>query len=186
MNGERPSEPRSLEAYREYLRLLARLQLPAKLQGQVDPSDVAQQTLLLAHAKLDQFRGATGSEMAAWLRSILASQIAMSVRAFGRHGGDRLRSLELELNQSSARLERFLVSSEPAPDARALRDETLTKLASSLARLPEDQRLALELRHLVDLPVVEVAARLGRSVAAITGLLHRGTKNLRRIMEASE
>lgn len=184
--GDTPIEPRPLETYREYLRLLARLQLAPKLRSLVDPSDLAQQTLLTAHAKLDQFRGCTDAEMAGWLRTILASQIAMSFRKFGRHGGDRTRSLEEDLHRSSARLRIFLVGDEPPPDARAIRTESIAGLAVALSSLPDDQRSALELRHLLGLPVVEVARRLDRSVAAVTGLLHRGTKTLRKTMEEAE
>ena len=60
-----PAHPRPVEQFREYLHLLARLQLGAKFQTQLDPSDLVQQALLRAHEKQHQFRGRSEGERAA-------------------------------------------------------------------------------------------------------------------------
>jgi RNA polymerase sigma-70 factor (ECF subfamily) len=171
-----------LERYREYLRLLARLQLDLRLRGQLDPSDVVQQTLLKAHERLDQFRGQTDDELRAWLRAILARTLVDAVRKFGRQKGDRAWSLEAALQQSSAKLEALLASEESNPSHGALRAERLIDLAEALARLPEDQRTAVELRYLQGLAVPDVVERMGRSTVSVTGLLYRGMKALRDVM----
>jgi RNA polymerase sigma-70 factor (ECF subfamily) len=173
--------PRPLEQYRDYLRLLARLQLDPRLRSQLDPSDLVQQTLLQAHQKFHQFRGRTDAELQAWLRAILANQLALAARQLGP-GRDRTRSLEAELEQSSAKLEALLASGQPDPSQAAMRAERLIGLAAALAQLPEDQRTAVELRYLRGLSVPDVAAQMKRSTVSVTGLLYRGTKALRELM----
>lgn len=45
-------------------------------------------------------------------------------------------------------------------------------------RLPEAQRSVIELYRLRELPLSEVAAHLGKTEAAVGGLLHRAMKQL--------
>jgi len=170
-----------LEHYREYLRLLARLQIDPHLRGQLDPSDVVQQTLLKAHEHYQQFRGRTDAELRTWLRTILARTLVDAVRRFGRQG--RAHSLEAALEESSVRLEVLLASEESSPSQGALRSERLVELAEALAGLPEDQRTAVEFRYLHGLSVPDVATQMGRSTVSVTGLLYRAMRTLRSAMD---
>src|SRR4051812_33805362 len=172
-----------LERYRDYLLLLARIQLDRGLQAKLDPSDVVQQTLLKAHQNWGQFRGESEAELAAWLRAILAHHLADVCRKFDPWLGGRERSLEAALEQSSARLESWLAAEDTPPSKKSERQEQLLRMAEALARLPDDQRLALELRYLKGLAVAEVAREMGRSPAAVGSLLYRGLKTLREFLD---
>lgn len=171
----------SLGRLRSYLRLLAGLQLDPRLQAKLDPSDLVQQTLLQAYQALDQFRGTSEAELAAWLRQILARTLANATRDLHRARRDvaRERSLEAAIEASSARLEAWLAAGQPSPGEQAGRNEQLARLAEALAELPQAQRQALELHYLRGWTVAEVAGELGRSTTAVVGLVHRGLKQLR-------
>src|SRR5205085_314708 len=131
MVGEADAPRQPLEHYRAYLRLLARMQLDPRLWAKLDPSDLVQQTLLRAHEKRDQFRGQTDAELAAWLRTILANTLADALRQLGRQPESQQPSLEAALEESSARLEAWLVSDQPSPDQQAERNEQLLRLAEA-------------------------------------------------------
>jgi RNA polymerase sigma-70 factor (ECF subfamily) len=186
MTPEAQAAGPSLERYREYLSLLARLHLHPRLQSKLDPSDLVQQTLLKAHENRAQWRGQGEAEMAAWLRRILANTLADVARAFGgaKRNVAREQSLEAALQESSARLEGFLNPGPSSPSNQAMRHEEMLRLASALAQLPQDQRAAVEWHHLQNCSVAEVAACLGRSERAVAGLLRRGLKKLRELLQA--
>jgi RNA polymerase sigma-70 factor (ECF subfamily) len=69
-----------LELYREYLRLLAQLQINRRLRQKFDASDVVQDVFLQVQRHIPEFRGATEGEFLAWLRKILASCVLKAVR----------------------------------------------------------------------------------------------------------
>jgi RNA polymerase sigma-70 factor (ECF subfamily) len=168
-----------LEVFRSYLTLLARAQVGPELRAKLDPSDVVQQTLLKAIERREQFQGHSEAECAAWLRAILARTLADAARKHLSGGGPRERSLRAALESSSARLEALLASDGPGPGSRAEREDQLRRLADALEHLPDDQRRAVELRHLHGLPSAEIGRLMGKSVPAVGGLLQRGLRGLR-------
>jgi RNA polymerase sigma-70 factor (ECF subfamily) len=190
-HGEAPDAAavgQALERFRDYLRLLARLQLAPRLRAKVDPSDVVQQTLLEAYQKWAQFQGGTHAEVAGWLRQILAHNLADALRAFGQQKRDvaRERSLEEALNASSIRLDRFLADDRPSPGEQAERQERGLEVASALATLPEAQREAIVMQYWHGLTLIQIGEQLQRSPAAVAGLLKRGLRQLRRLLQQQE
>jgi RNA polymerase sigma-70 factor, ECF subfamily len=171
-----------LERFRSYLRLLAEAHLGRSGWREIDPSDVVQQTLLDAHK--DPGRGRTDAERVAWLRRLLACNLADAARYHGRAKRDagRVRSLEQALADSSGRLESWLAADQSSPSERAERNEEVLRLSDTLARLPEDNRRALVLRHCQGLSLPEISAELGRTPQAVAGLLKRGLAELRELM----
>jgi RNA polymerase sigma-70 factor, ECF subfamily len=177
-----------LERHRDYLRLLARLQLSPVLRGKLDPSDVVQLTLLKAYEARGQFRGRTAAELAAWLRQILARTLANAVRDHGRGRRDVAleRSLERSVEESSARLDAWLASEQSSPSQRAERNEQSTLLVQALAELPDAQREALLLKHCQGWSLAEIGRHLDRSPTAVASLLQRGLRQLRGTLRAQE
>jgi RNA polymerase sigma-70 factor (ECF subfamily) len=176
----------AIERYRDYLRLLAMQQLDRRLHSKLDPSDVVQQTLLQAHRTMSQFRGQTNSELTAWLRAILANELAGAIRKFvtrEKHNVGLERSLEARLDESSSRLASLLAADQPSPSQQAMKHEQLLGLSGALAGLPDDQRTALELKYLHGCSVAAVAEQMERSRASVTGLLRRGLKKIREQMQ---
>lgn len=83
----------------------------------------------------------------------------------------------------SARLEALTRNAGPPPSAEAAHQEELLRLADALSRLPDDQRAAVEMHHLHGCSVLEVSDQLNRTEASVAGLLRRGLKRLRELMQ---
>jgi RNA polymerase sigma-70 factor (ECF subfamily) len=185
---EPANDNQTLERYRDYLRLLARLQIDARLHGKIDLSGVVQQTLLEAHQALPRCPARDAEELAGWLRRILANNLADELRKLATAKRDlgRERSLEAALEQSSSHLEAWLAADQSSPSERAVRHEQAVRLAAALATLPEAQREALVLQHWHGWSLARIAEHLGRTTTAVAGLLKRGLQQLRQQLQEQE
>jgi RNA polymerase sigma-70 factor (ECF subfamily) len=174
------------ERYRDLLCVLARqLQMDPRLRRRFDASDLVQETLLKATHNLNQFRGGTEAELVKWLQGILENALADAIR----HARAQKRDVAQEqvltavVHDSSARLQNWLVAPGSSPSQRALREEQLLRVATALAKLPQDQQDVILLRDSLDTPIRTIAERLGRSEKAIAGLLVRGRRTLRELLQ---
>jgi RNA polymerase sigma-70 factor (ECF subfamily) len=171
-----------LEGHRAYLCLLARVGLDPRLQAKLDPSDVVQQTLMEAHKDRAAFRGSSPDEYRAWLRQVLARNLANALRDLRRDKRDVGREQAL-VEASSARVAAWLAAEGSSPSAGPRREEEAARLAAALEALPEAQREVVVLRHLHGWSLHDIACHVGKSAPAVAGLIHRGIKGLRERLE---
>jgi RNA polymerase sigma-70 factor (ECF subfamily) len=161
--------------YRAYLHLRARLDLPARLRAKLDPSDLVQQTLLEAYRAADQIAALDETARARFLRRMLANNMADLLRRYAAEARDVKRECAPEVADGTA-------GDQASPSQVCVHEEELLALAEALDALPEDQRLAVEMKQLERATVAEIAAVLGRTESAVGGLLRRGLARLRELM----
>jgi RNA polymerase sigma-70 factor, ECF subfamily len=168
---------RRLEEYRGYVSYLVRQNCPAHVARQVEHEDLVQDVLLKAWASDPDFSGRSDGERLSFLRKTCNSVLVDAIRRYDRD--KRKVVLNQTLDDSSARLEEWLAAVQSSPSQRASNHEQLLRLAQALAELPENQRQAVELRHLKRRSLAETAEVMGISPQAVAGLLRRGLGKLR-------
>jgi RNA polymerase sigma-70 factor (ECF subfamily) len=185
--GERPAVARLLAMHRQRLRKMVAIRLDPRLVARADPSDIVQETLIVAHEKLPAYLRDRPIPFYPWLRQIALEQI---IRYSRRHVKARARSVlreeqpEPHLSEASAELlAGRLLSSGSRPEMRLERKENQAQVKAALAQLPADYREVLLLRFLEELSLEEVAAVLGTTEGAIRGKQLRALQRLQSLLK---
>jgi RNA polymerase sigma-70 factor (ECF subfamily) len=174
-----------LDRYRPLLRMRAELiDLHPRIRVRFDYSDVANETLLLAHQQLDQFRGHTEAELVAWLQGILEHRAIAMIRKelAKKRNVHRECSIEAAVEESSVYVRDILRDKGPSPSEQLQQEELMVRIARALNQLEEVQRQAFLARHMMDLPIADIATLMGRTEKSVAGLLLRGRKRLRELL----
>ena len=98
-----PARTAWLMKYESWLRILARREIDSRFHGKFSASDAVQQTMMEAWRGWENFRGAEEAERRAWLRQILAHQLANLARQFaGTRKRDVVREVALQQSMSQS------------------------------------------------------------------------------------
>lgn len=181
-----PEEPKLLlEQFHGYLYALAQAKIDPQLQGKVDLSGIVQQTLLEAHQAWEKLQGMSERQRLGWLGACLSHNLTDEIRKLrtGQRNVSREQSLEQALEQSSVRLEAWLVAEQSSPSVQAMRHEKELRVAAALAVLPELQRSIVVLRYWHRWQLAQIAEHLGRTLGSVAGLLHRAEKQLGQLLQ---
>ncbi len=164
-----------LEVHRGYLRVLAQRWIDDAVAARIDASDVVQQTFLSAFGKFDRFRGSDPAEFAAWLRAVHDGNVRDAIR---RHVLAAKRTVAVEVRLDSPDVPRT-DDSPGSPSQIALENERAVLVARALEQLPPEQREVVRLRYFEGWPLADIALRLERSRASVSGLLARGMRHMK-------
>ncbi|MEQ8788011.1 MAG: sigma-70 family RNA polymerase sigma factor [Pirellulaceae bacterium] len=176
--------PPDVEQFREYLRLLGRMQVDNRLAGKVDISGVVQETLLEAHQQQAAWASLSEEEQMAWIRRAFANNLLDQVRRFRAQSRDisREQPIDQALELSASRINDWLAAEQTSPSQHAIRKEQALRLAKALACLPPVQREAIELHHLQGKTLEETGLQMDRTKGAVAALIYRGTRRLRELL----
>jgi len=105
----------------------------------------------------------------------------LAVNETQRVAGSGVLSLDQPVGTAdgSAVLGDLQAGDDPEPHTLLERDDVVEMVRAAIARLPENQRMALILAKYHDTPYVEIADVLGSSEKAIKSLVHRARERLR-------
>jgi RNA polymerase sigma-70 factor (ECF subfamily) len=120
------------------------------------------------------------------LRRALGRNLADEGKRLRAGKRDARRERPIDVDAESSRLEDWLAAEQSSPSQKFDRAEQLLRLADALTALPAAQREAVERHYLLGEPVSAVAIAMGKTTAALAGLLKRGLRQLRESLREPE
>jgi RNA polymerase sigma-70 factor (ECF subfamily) len=189
-HGDEQAREALLQRHRARLRRMLTMRMDRRLATRVDPSDVVQEALKAAHGRLSEYLNNPRPTFYLWLRGIALDRL---VELYRRHVVAGKRSVLREqprgpiINEESEfELANNLVTRSLNPSRHLVMEELLTRVRNGLQQLSATDREVLELRHLEQLSVTEIAALLEISKTAVTTRHLRALQRLRDILGTEE
>lgn len=176
-NGSATALGAALQAYRNYLLLVANKEIDPRLSAKGGASDIVQQTCLEAQQGFAGFRGESEAEWLAWLRTLLNNNVA-NFRRHWETTAKRRASREVAIGGDSTAPGMQLGADTPTPSREMMAVERAAAVRAAMDRLPEDYRTILTLRYIEALPFEDAARRMGRTSAAARKLWARAVERL--------
>lgn len=178
---------RLLDRHRDRVRKMIAVRLDDRLAARLDPSDVVQETLILASRRLPNYLKDRPVPFYPWLRQIAMDRLD---RVHEQHLRRQNRSVDREeqigwhlSNASLMQLAGQFIAKNSSPSRQAAKEELRERVRKALEFLKEQDREILILRFLEQLSAKEVAEVLGISEGAVNMRQLRALVRLRKIVD---
>jgi RNA polymerase sigma-70 factor, ECF subfamily len=186
-NGDGGATRVLFERHRGRLRRMVAARLDRRVAARFDASDVVQEALGEANVRLAQFLRDRPVPYYSWLRRLTLLHLAWLHRF---HLGARKRcaargqNLETRPSDTSSDIAADrLAGSDTSPSQHVVRDEECEQVRAVLDQLEGTDREFLELRYVEQLPLAEIADRLGIGLSAVKMRHLRALKRFRGLVQ---
>ncbi len=184
--GDQKATTSLLENYRLRLKRMVQARMDSRLSPRFDPSDVVQETLLAATAKLPDYLRERPVPFYRWLRRLAWERLVDLQR---QHLGTQRRSVKREQppfgelsDESMDCLAMSIAPRDLGPLSELVHQERLQRVRQALGQLEEQDQEVLVLRYLEGLSLEAVAEVMGTSVAATKMRHMRAIRRLRDLL----
>ena len=181
--GDRTATELLFTKHRDRLRHMIAVRMDPRLVRRVDPSDIVQDVLAKAAAKLPEYVEQRPLPFYPWLRQLAWVEL---VDVYRRHISAQKRSVYreesrgMELSSDSlCQLANLFNPSQTTPSAPVLREELHQRVRAALADLEIHDREILIMRHLEHRPFSEIATALGKKENYIRSIASKSLTKLR-------
>jgi RNA polymerase sigma-70 factor (ECF subfamily) len=159
--------------------------MDAALRAKRGSDDLLQEAYVQIVRQISQFRGDDLGSFLNWAGTILDHKLIDARRAAHCQARDIGREVPAGVTAADSYwgLLDHLYAESGTPSRVVRRQEALSALLASLAEVSESHRQVIQLRFLEGLSVADVAARLGKSEAAVVALTKRALEALRQSMD---
>jgi RNA polymerase sigma-70 factor (ECF subfamily) len=177
--GEREAFDKLFEMHRKSLKRLVSLRMDRRLLTRLDPSDIVQDTQMVAFRRFQDYLQRRPMPFRLWLRKTAQQQVCDAQRThIERHRRSLLRE-EAGLSRSSRLIARGLLSANPSPLEKLARRELERRVAGAVAELSETDRETVIMRNVEGLTFEEIALVLDLQSAAVRQRYGRALIKLR-------
>jgi RNA polymerase sigma-70 factor (ECF subfamily) len=183
--GDRLALAKLLTTCHPCLRSRAAAGMDAATKARTGPDDILQEVYLDVARQIHEFENRGPGSFLKWVHAILNNKLIDARRAAHCQVRDAGREVRAQgaADDSYWNLLDDLYSESGTPSRVVRREEALGALVSCLTELSEAHRQVIQLRFLEGLSVGKVAARMGKTDAAVVALSKRALDALRQAMD---
>jgi RNA polymerase sigma-70 factor (ECF subfamily) len=165
--GSEQALNRLFEQCGERLLSLIRLRMGSQLRARMESGDLLNATLLRAFRGFDSLEAGDTASLMAWLSRVAESEIRDQVVHLKAQRRDIAKEVPLDAGATE------LAARLRSQTSRLVLSETRLRLEQAIARLPEEYREVVLLRHYEERSYKEIGTRMGKSPDACRMLMAR-------------